>query len=323
VPVIVAVAAACGSSSAEPAIGDVDYRAEMRSLVGAIADYARTQRPGFVVIPQNGLELLTLDGDPLGPLADDYVQAIDGCGQEDVSYGYPALGDVSPATMHATLVAFLDRLETAGRQALTIDYCGDEGQADASISTAQEHGYITFPADRRELDDVPEYPAEPVGVNSDDIEALADARNFLYLINPGEFGSREEFLAAVAQTDYDLVVMDAFFDSEPLTEDDLEAIREKAGGGTRLLIAYMSIGEAEEYRYYWKPEWSDDPPSWIEQENPDWEGNYKVRYWDPAWQGILLGCEACYLDRILAAGFDGVYLDIIDAFAWFEGQAGM
>ncbi|MCX5769013.1 MAG: hypothetical protein NTZ09_01885 [Candidatus Hydrogenedentes bacterium] len=36
--------------------------------------------------------------------------------------------------------------------------------------------------------------------------------------------------------------------------------------------------------------------------------------------GILGGPDA-YLDRIITAGFDGVYLDIIDAFEYFEEKA--
>ncbi len=86
----------------------------------------------------------------------------------------------------------------------------------------------------------------------------------------------------------------------------------------RVVLAYLSIGEAEEYRFYWKPEWKDAPPGFLGPENPDWPGNYKVRYWEEAWWTTAL---QPYLDRILAAGFDGVYLDIIDAY-WFWHEEG-
>jgi len=95
-------------------------------------------------------------------------------------------------------------------------------------------------------------------------------------------------------------------------------LRSKQNGGKRMVIAYMSIGEAEDYRYYWQPEWDSNPPSWLKGENPHWEGNYKVEYWDPLWQQIIFGTDSSYLDKILDAGFDGVYLDIIDAFEYFE-----
>ena len=47
-------------------------------------------------------------------------------------------------------------------------------------------------------------------------------------------------------------------------------------------------------------------PEWLDSVNPNWDGNFKVRYSDPDWQSILFGGEGAYLDRILAAGFDGV-----------------
>ena len=67
-----------------------------------------------------------------------------------------------------------------------------------------------------------------------------------------------------------------------------------------------------------KTEWKSSPPSWLAGENPDWPGNYKVRYWNTDWQKIIFGEGDSYLGLILDAGFDGVYLDIIDAFEYFE-----
>jgi len=45
-----------------------------------------------------------------------------------------------------------------------------------------------------------------------------------------------------------------------------------------------------------------------------------VHYQDPGWRAILMGTEGdsgSFLDRILARGFDGVYLDIIDAYRFW------
>jgi cysteinyl-tRNA synthetase len=80
----------------------------------------------------------------------------------------------------------------------------------------------------------------------------------------------------------------------------------------------MSIGEAEDYRYYWQSDWEVGNPDWLAEENPDWEGNYKVKYWDSDWQSIFYGNDASYLKKITDAGFNGVYLDIIDAFEYFK-----
>jgi len=56
----------------------------------------------------------------------------------------------------------------------------------------------------------------------------------------------------------------------------------------------------------------------LDAENPDWEGNYKVKYWNTGWQSIIYGNENAYLTKVVDANFDGVYLDIIDAFEYYE-----
>ena len=119
-------------------------------------------------------------------------------------------------------------------------------------------------------------------------------------------------------TTYDMFIIDAFYDDQILSAEEVAALQTKPNGARRLVIAYMSIGEAEDYRYYWQENWEPGSPEFIERENPDWKGNYKVRYWDTAWQAIIFGGPDAYLDRILASGFDGAYLDIIDAYEYFE-----
>ncbi len=81
-----------------------------------------------------------------------------------------------------------------------------------------------------------------------------------------------------------------------------------------LVISYLSIGEAEDFRYYYKKM----PKDLIVARNPEFPDNYKVKYWDPRWHEILFGSRSKkkvgYLGQIVKVGFDGVYLDIVDAF---------
>ncbi|MCK5828208.1 endo alpha-1,4 polygalactosaminidase, partial [Candidatus Bipolaricaulota bacterium] len=57
-----------------------------------------------------------------------------------------------------------------------------------------------------------------------------------------------------------------------------------------------------------------NPPEWLLDENPEWEGNYPVQYWHPQWRDIVF----VMLDAVLEAGFDGVYLDRVDVYEEFE-----
>ncbi|WP_457643387.1 endo alpha-1,4 polygalactosaminidase [Persephonella sp.] len=306
----------CISSSGD---GDsIDYRQEMREFVIGISSYAKSINPEFVVIPQNGVELITQDGLPDGELAESYVRAVDGQGQEDLFYGYYEDNIPTPPEETDWLTAFLDRLKLHGKQILVTDYCTDRDKVDDSYRKNSEKGYISL-ATVRELNIIPSYPAKPYNSNPDDVYTLRQAKNFLYLINPENYTTKDEFISDLDSTNYDLFIIDAFFKGEPLTADDVNRLKTKPNGARRLVIAYMSIGEAEDYRYYWQDEWYFNPPEWLAEENPDWPGNYKVRYWYPQWQDIIYRGENSYLDRILSAGFDGVYLDIIDAYEYFEG----
>ena len=95
----------------------------------------------------------------------------------------------------------------------------------------------------------------------------------------------------IKESPYDAVVIDYGIDhgGTAFPREVVDHMRTKPDGRKRLILAYLSIGEAESYRYYWQDSWSKVRPEWLEPENPDWPG-------------------------ILAAGFDGVYLDGVDKF---------
>lgn len=298
---------------------NVDLRQEMRSFVIGISHYAKSYNSGFVVVPQNGIELVTMDGESGGNLSSDYLEAVDGHGQEDLLYGYDNDDKLTPQEETAYLMSFLDRSKAAGNVILVTDYCSTHSNMDDSYLKNKTSGYVSFAADHRELDNIPSYPDPIYNENDREISGLNEISNFLYLINPSVFKSKEEFITDVVASNYDLLIMDLFFnDGTAFTAGEIERLKQKSNGGKRLVICYMSIGEAEDYRYYWKDDWVKDPPAWLKQENPEWEGNYKVEYWNEEWQNIIYGNDNSYLKKIIDAGFDGVYLDIIEAYEYFE-----
>lgn len=314
--------AGCGdreNDTAGPGEG-VNYRQEMRDFVGEIGDYARSFDPSFIIIPQNGQELITGNGEEDGSPVISYLDAIDGVGREDLFYGYDGDNIPTPTFDRDYMISFLDIAEDNHVEVLVIDYCWTQSYVDDSYSQNSARGYISFAADHRELDNIPSYPEAPYKANSSDISSLSSAQNFLYLINPGQFSDRGSFLSALEGTDFDLLIIDLFFNGQELTSTDVAALKRKDNGAARLVIAYMSIGEAEDYRYYWNPEWEVSPPDWLDEENPYWPGNYKVRYWEPDWQDIIFGNNDSYCKKIIDSGFNGAYLDIIDAFEYFENR---
>jgi cysteinyl-tRNA synthetase len=132
-------------------------------------------------------------------------------------------------------------------------------------------------------------------------------------------------LRKISATEFDLLTLDYSRDGSDAQRYKRRQLKFLQRNG-KTILAYLSIGEAEDSRYYFQPDWvgndpltglsqpSDGAPSWLGQTNPDWLGNYKVQYWNPDWQGIVFG----YLDKIIDSGFDGVYLDIIDGFEYWS-----
>jgi len=290
----------------------------MRDFVQNISSNAKINNSSFLVIPQNGLELLIENKSGVETPITKYIAAIDGVGCEDLFYGFENDNSPTSPSERDYMISLLDVAKLNNLTILVTDYCWTPSYVDDSYTQNANQQYISFAANHRELDTIPPYPPAPYNSNLNNISSLTDAQNFLYLINPSSFANKTIYLQTLQSTAYDILIIDLFYDSQALTPTEIQSLKIKATGGTRLVIAYMSIGEAENYRYYWQPEWSINPPPWIVEENPNWPGNYKVRYWDPNWQRIIYGTSDSYLQKILDAGFDGVYLDIIDAFEYFE-----
>ena len=144
--------------------------------------------------------------------------------------------------------------------------------------------------------------------------------SFAYVLQADSFNKiKSAAVTQLAACKRDWVVLDVAFSGDmPWERAELDAIR--GGQAGRKVIAYISIGEAEDYRPYWRKEWGSKgkltaaAPSWLGVENPEWKGNYRVKYWHPEWQKLLLAA----IDDAMARGFDGVYLDIVDGFETFE-----
>jgi cysteinyl-tRNA synthetase len=147
--------------------------------------------------------------------------------------------------------------------------------------------------------------------------------SFAYILQADSFAkTKPAVVAKLKESGRDWIVLDATFAGDtPWEQADLDAIR--SGKAGRKVVAYLSIGEAEDYRSYWQSEWVSNgkrtaaAPAWLGIENPEWKGNYQVKYWSDDWQKLVLPA----IDDAMARGFDGVYLDIVDGFQTYEQGA--
>lgn len=141
------------------------------------------------------------------------------------------------------------------------------------------------------------------GDKSIDNEEDNQKDNFHYQLQNANYNSLKEL-------NVDYLIID--IDDVNLTQPEIDNLKNEG----KTVLSYLSIGEAEDYRGYWQDYWTTGNPEFIDQENLDWPGNYKVQYWSEEWQEIVLD----KVEQIASRGFSGVYLDIIDAYEYYEEQ---
>ncbi len=112
---------------------------------------------------------------------------------------------------------------------------------------------------------------------------------------------------STARTKSDLAVVDPDHTGSP------QRLKKKPGGGDRPVLAYISVGEAETWRGYYK-----GGKSWNTGKTQGWDKNYAVKYWDAEWKGIV----KARVRKALAQGYDGVYLDRVDTYENVKAPGG-
>ena len=155
--------------------------------------------------------------------------------------------------------------------------------------------------------------------------AMSEVRYWAYQLQGHE---SQAGVDALADSRYDLLVIEPVR-SERDSRDfntaglvgHLHASHSSVLDRGKLVIAYVNIGEAEDWRFYWEDDW--EPPAESEPGTPDfivtrdpdgWEGDYPVAYWDSRWQDIVIQNEDSLLRQVLADGFDGIYLDWVGGY---------
>jgi cysteinyl-tRNA synthetase len=164
-----------------------------------------------------------------------------------------------------------------------------------------------------------ELTLENVEKNSTELNGI-DVSTWMYQI---QWLDENETIDELDNTQYDMLVVEPGFNFKEDQYDVnylVSSLKQKPNGEARLLLAYIDIGQAEDYRTYWQTSWvaptATEPgiPDFLVTIDPDgWSGNYPVAYWNAEWQEIWLGTNGL-IKQIANYGFDGIYLDWVEAY---------
>ena len=302
------------------------YRQAMKSLLNDIRVYLnKTNHPGFQMINNGGIDIFAINEEKNWTEKDvkETYSIVNAVMVEDVFYGTDKDWNIAddtqtPADITQDFVARMKAAQENGLTILSLDYCTTASKVADSYAQADKNNFTGFAAYTRALT-----AADNGSIHNENVDNhfnVNTIKNYLVLLNAEKYTDKDSYLSALANTNYDAIIIDLLAYGAYLQKEDLSKIRHKKNGGRRMIFAYVSLGEAENYRPYWKSEWSTKMPEWIDSENAQWKGNYKVKYWTDEWKKILYGTNNSCIDKAMNAGFDGVFLDVIDAYEYFENK---
>jgi len=281
------------------------YRERMKNFIKEIKN---NSDPKKIIITQNGNELYFKNG----KIDNDFFPLTDGTTQESLYYGDILRFNVPTAKgLKNELLELTIPIRKKGKPVFIINY--GKGQKKRNF-LKKEDAKTKFVSEL-----LPSFNANKLyetieDYNDEDINFLNEVKNFLCLLNPKDFSNIDEYYQALKNTNYDLLLIEVSHNNIFFTKEQIEELKIKHNGGKRIVIAYLSIGEAENYRVYWKKKWNKKKPNWIVKENESWEGNYIVKYWSPEWKNIIKE----YKKKLDEIGVDGYLLDTVDSYQYFE-----
>jgi cysteinyl-tRNA synthetase, unknown class len=200
----------------------------------------------------------------------------------------------------------------------------DDAAARTAATAASEEPVLRAPAPVRA-----QRSKKPAASGISSIQAQAERQARVSGVRSWGYQLAGMSIEEAARSPYDLLVVDAtagLASGKPFTAAQVEQLKRKPDGSRRLVVSYLSVGEAEDYRPdYFTPEYmTEDAPDWLLHENKDWKGNRLIAFCQEGWQLTILGDEngrnvynsidPSPLYRLIELGFDGIYLDRVDVY---------
>jgi len=304
-----------------------NYRSMMRDMVEGLSKYARKRDPKFVIIARDSLDLMfwsqreyDLEEARRDPLVAPKAGTVKPVGMPVRRFIQSIDGFVMDGQFCSPLRIPQDDLKHAldeGLKPLSLEHCKDNDKAFEALRQAAATNVVTFAEGDDDLtfSKVPNH--RPIPENPNNVMAMSNARNMLALFSAKSFPSREEWLSALQQNNYDVIIVDAFDRQDrSLTKKDVHDLKYKQMGARRLVLARVDIGHADDSRFYFQEDWQVGTPSWLVSLGMDYQGQYIIEYWNPAWKAVV----GKYFAGIVDLGFDGVMLDGLDAYRIWEAK---
>lgn len=206
----------------------------------------------------------------------------------------------------------IQAMQEEGRRVLSMETCKAQKDVSAAYDASDRDRVLSY-AGTGPVTLVPK--GHPRAENANPVSTVTAARNWLPMLRGDAYGSKAEWVQALRQSNEDLLVVDvAHRGDSPLNREDVAKLKFKELGSPRLVLAVLPVGKAFDWRWYWKTGWEAGNPPFLFAPDTEHPGSFVTVVADPQWRELL----GKYLTGILDMGFDGVVLDDVDTYLWFE-----
>ena len=312
----------------------LNYRANMRDNLLMLIKYAKEKNPDFKIIAHEGQDLLTKslwEYDREG-----YNRARQHKNAEDSSFLFHDNYQEQEPKRYTAAYDYLNALDAIvlnniycgkgyeGKVTknhhlglITIEHCTSEDdltEAEVKSTLEKRISYIFSDIDMAFKTIGNYYQIED---SSKNIYDLKEAQNILFLIDDTLYENKEQFVADILKTNYDIVIIKPLFaNKERFSTEDLQKLHFKKNGSKRLLIAEMNVSEASPDDYFWLKDWQIGLPQWLVRKSFSTPNAIIVQFWHSEWKRII----SRYFKDILNEGFDGIFFTGIENYHYFEQQ---
>jgi len=314
----------------------INYRQKLRDNINMIADYAHAINPNFQIVLHEGEELLNkslweyhLDGynkirHKFNPKEDtSFLYRLPSEGKSDMIAGQ-ALPDFSSKLNGIALnnVFCGNRklshvLKRSDLRLIAIDSCPQTEKYEEALQEAFGENILFYGFTNYDhaFNNISKNLL--INENAKNISSLQEAKNILLLTDDSNFAKSYDLIRNLQNSNYDVIVMPALFHGhEAFHPHDINSLKFKKNGTTRIVLAEMNITEASPQMYYWRKSWKKNMPTWISRPSFVNEESFIVRYWHSDWQKLL----GKFLQGIIQTGFNGVFITGIHNHTYFESQ---
>lgn len=307
-------------------VSEIGRARKMQALIMELAIKAKSRNPNFQVVPQDTLQYAHIDGNAENPYDWNLLNLLDGWGIENFSsQTVERLSNLTKVGIKGTANTNGSTVEVVkNNQKIAADnniLWHPRLSAEVYQSPGKGNpGYMPIYSPSSNSYNIIHDPI-PAGVahtiNSNDVNCMMDAKNYLYMLSNGKYtnwpdweanpesrlnitrtagylvpfkggrfkptgdeeivkkaiaehGSewdffwvakgynkhegRKAYIEELAASEWDAFYIDAHYDDmDSLTREEVEKLKTKPQGGRRQVIAYLSIGTTEMYRWYADP----------------------------------------------------------------------